>query len=467
MEIQSQHADKEATEKKPRVGEIFDLVISNLNEDGYGISHAGKLPVLVSGVLPGETVRVKITFSGHREAFATVIKVLRHSPARLKTPPCEQPASCDGCRFISMKYPMQLDWKRGMVENAIRQYTSLKGVTLHPVLPSPMQLHYRNSARLVITGKFTAPIIGTYRRNNQDVIDFGDCPLYHPLIIRVVAAVKEGIKRGKVPVYSARSGSGLLRYLVVRVSEVENRAMVVFVTAQRSFNEIHHLGKFLQGSVPEVEVIVQNINDSPGKAFLGDKDHFVTRKRTLQDAIGALRFDISPRSFFPANSGASKTAYEKVLEWEDLSGRETVICLYAGSGSIPLYLARRAKTVMGIEPGERGVMETEKNARLNGIRNCRFEAGEGAELLAELRGEGIAPDLIVINTPAKGCGKEVLQQAVLLAPARVILLSGSLLSLVQDLDILNRFGYRTMEVQPMDMFPYTPRVDTLSLMVKE
>jgi len=354
-----------------------------------------------------------------------------------------------------------------MVGNAIREYTALKGVTLHPVLPSPVQLQYRNSARLVITGKFTAPVIGTYRRNSQDVIDVGDCPLYHPLIIRVVAAVKEGIKRGKVPVYSARSGSGLLRYLVIRVSESENRAMVVFVTAQRSFNEIHHLGKFLQGSVPEVEVIVQNINDSPGKAFFGEKDHFVTRKQTLQDTIGVIRFDISPRSFFPANSGASKTAYENILEWGDLSGRETLICLYSGSGGIPLYLAHRAKTVVGIEPGERGVREAEKNARLNGIRNCRFEAGEGADLLTELRGEGIAPDLIVINAPAKGCGREVLQQAAALAPARIIHLSGSLLSLVQDLDILNRFGYRTLEVQPMDMFPHTPRVDTLSLMVKE
>jgi 23S rRNA (uracil1939-C5)-methyltransferase len=466
MKNQQRPSVKQTTEKRPRTGDLFDLAIAALDENGYGIGRSGEMQVLVTGVLPGETVQVRVTYAGRREIFAATVKVLRNSPKRLQTPPCAKDAACDDCPLIVMKYPAQLDWKKGIVENALRGYSALHGITPHPLIPSPKTLNYRNSARLVITGKFTAPLIGTYRRNSQDVIDVGDCPLYHPLIIRVVEAVKEGIKRGKVPVYSARSGSGLLRYLVVRVSDAENRAMVVFVTAQRSFNEIHHLGKFLRESVPEVEVIVQNINDSPGKAFLGDKDHFVTRKHSLQDTIGALRFDISPRSFFPANSGGSQATYDKILEWGDLSGKETVICLYSGSGGIPLYLARRAKTVVGIEPGERGVMEAGKNARLNGIRNCHFEDGEAVALLTEMRGEGIAPGLIVIKTPAKGCGREVLQQAVLLAPARIIFLAASLQPLAYDLDIMSSLGYRTLEVQPVDMFPQTSRMETISLLVK-
>jgi 23S rRNA (uracil1939-C5)-methyltransferase len=213
-------------------------------------------------------------------------------------------------------------------------------------------------------------------------------------------------------------------------------------------------------------VIVQNVNDSPGKAIFGEKDHFVTRKRTLHDTIGDIRFDISPRSFFPVNSGGSQAVYEKVREWAALSGRETVFGLYCGSGGIPHYLSRWAKMVVGIEPGEREVAEAEKNARLNGIRNCSFKAGEEAELLSELRREGVCPDLIVINIPRKGCEKEVLQQTVLLAPSRIILLSGSIQSLAHDLDILSRLGYRTLEVQPVDMFPQTSRMETVSLLVK-
>jgi 23S rRNA (uracil1939-C5)-methyltransferase len=250
------------------------------------------------------------------------------------------------------------------------------------------------------------------------------------------------------------------------VAEAENRVMVVFITAQRSFNEIHHLGKFLQGSVPEVEVVVQNINDMPGKAIFGEKNHCVTRIRTLRDTISDIRFHISPSSFFPVNIGSAQAIYEKVREWATLSGRETVIDIYCGNGGIPLYLALWAKTVVGIGPGESGVKDAEKNARLNGIRNCRFEAGDAAELLTELREEGVRPDLIVINMPRKGCEREVLQQVVALAPARIIHLSGFLQPLAHDLDILRRLGYCTLEVQPVDMFPQTSRVETVSLLVK-
>ena len=466
MKKQPQPSTRETTEKKPRVGDIFDLTIATLDEDGYGIGRSGETQVLVTGALPGETVRVRVTFAGRREILASTVKVLRNNPKRLQTPPCANSAGCDDCPLIVMKYPAQLDWKRGIVENALRGYSALQGVKPLPVIPSPKPLHYRNSARFVVAGRSTAPAIGIYRRNSHDVIDIADCPLYHPLVNQVVQAVREGIKKGKVPVFSERSSTGLLRYLVVRVSEAENRVMAVFVTAERSFNEIHHLAKFLQGSVPEVEVVVQNVNDSPGKAMFGEKDYFVTRKRAFHDAIGDIRFDISPRSFFPVNSGGSLAVYEKVREWASLSGKETVIGLYCGSSGIPHYLARWAKTVVGIEPGQRDVAEAEKNARLNGIRNCRFEAGEAAELLTELRGEGVRPDLIVINMPRKGCEKEVLQRALLLAPSRIILLSGSLQPLAQELDILVSLGYRTLEVQPVDMFPQASRMETVSLLVK-
>ncbi len=466
MKKQPQPSARETTDKKPRVGDIFDLTIATLDEDGYGIGRSGETQVLVTGVLPGETVRARVTFAGHREILASTVKVLRNSPKRLQTPPCANSAACDDCQLIVMKYPAQLDWKRGVVENALRGFSSLQGVTPRPVIPSPKPLHYRNSARFIIAGRSTAPAIGIYRRNSHEVIDIAGCPLYHPLIDRVVQAVKEGIKKGKVPVYSERSGNGLLRYLVVRVSEAENRAMAVFVTAERSFNEIHHLGKFLQGAVPEVEVVVQNVNDSPGKAMFGEKDHFVTRKRAFHDTIGDIRFDISPRSFFPVNGGGSRAVYEKARGWAGLSGKETVIGLYCGNGGILLYLARWAKTVVGIEPGERDVAEAEKNARLNGILNCRFEADNAVELLTELRGEGVCPDLIVINIPRKGCERDVLQQAVALAPGRIILLSGSLQPLAHDLDILGSLGYRTLEVQPVDMFPQTSRMETVSLLVK-
>ena len=231
------------------------------------------------------------------------------------------------------------------------------------------------------------------------------------------SACGEGrIRKGKVPVYSARSGTGFLRYLVVRVSESENRVMATFVTAQRSFNEIHHLAKHLRLAVPEVEVAVQNVNSSSGNVILGDKDYFLTPRKELTDTIGDTRFAISPRSFFQVNGGGARIIYEKVREWAALTGQETVVDVYCGVGGISLFLARRATNVVGIEVIAAAVADAEKNARMNGIKNCRFSAGDASELLEEMKLEAKSVDLMILNPPRKGCEEQVLKDAALLAP---------------------------------------------------
>ena len=315
--------EKKEPRKKPRVGEIIEVAVTGMDSDGYGLATVLDMPLLVNGALPGEFVKARVAFPGKREVFADAVSILRRSPDRLITPPCAKAATCDGCPLVAMKYSAQLAWKQALVKGEVVRYASLAETVVHDILPSPRPLNYRNSAKLVVAGKFSAPVIGIYRRNSHDVTDIGDCPLHHPLINKVVQAVREGIRKGKVPVYSARSKSGLLRYLVVRVSESDNRVMVLFVTAERSFNEIHHLAKHLRTAVPEVEVAMQNVNTSSGNAILGDRDYFLTARKELSDTIGDVRFAVSPRSFFQVNSGGARIIYEKVREWARLTGRET------------------------------------------------------------------------------------------------------------------------------------------------
>ncbi|GFE58687.1 23S rRNA (uracil(1939)-C(5))-methyltransferase RlmD [Geobacter sp. AOG1] len=466
MKKQPSTTTRPAGKEDVRVGQLIDVTITTLNEDGFGLATTGTKPLLVSGVLPGEQAQVRITFVGRRECFATVVRILRHAPQRLMSSPCEKLGHCDGCPLMFMKYPAQLAWKRDLVEKTLTRYRSLQELTLHDVLPSPRPLHYRNSAKLVISGKSASPVIGIYRRNSHEVLEIGDCPLHNPLINTIVAAVREGIKKGKVPIYSPRNGRGLLRYLVIRVAETENRAMVVFVTAERSFNEIHHLAKHLQSVVPQVAVVAQNVNASAGNIILGDRDHFITRERTLHASIGETRFTISPRSFFQVNSGSAEIIYRKVREWANLTGREFVVDLYCGIGGISLFLAPSAKKVLGIEVVEAAVADAELNARLNGIGNCTFEAGDAGGLLTELRQKQERVDLLVLNPPRKGCDEQVLQEAAALAPDRMIYVSCSPSTLARDLDILVGLGYRTVQVQPVDMFPQTPHVENMALLLK-
>ncbi|MBT1074618.1 23S rRNA (uracil(1939)-C(5))-methyltransferase RlmD [Geobacter grbiciae] len=445
-------------------GQVVTLTITGFDDEGFGTaSHEGK-KVLVTGALPGETVSIRVTHNGPRTMFGEAITILSPSPDRMPSPSCTT-SSCSNCPLISMNYGAQLTLKRNLVEKEIRSFASLRAVPINDVISSPRPLQYRNSAKLVVAGTFRSPIIGIYRRNSHNVVDISVCPLHHPLINRVVAAVKEGIRKGKVPVYNPRTDTGILRYLVVRVSEHTGRAMAVFVTAQRSYNEIHHLAKFVKQAVPELDVAVQNVNTSEGNVILAPHDHFLTKDHAIIEELAGVRFSISPRSFFQVNSGGARIIYEKVREWSALAGKEKVVDLYCGIGGISLFLAPGAREVHGIEYVDAAVADAERNARLNGIRNCSFEAGDAAELLEELVEEGTEPDVIIFNPPRKGCDRRVLEAAVDSGPGRMIYVSCSPATLARDLDILAGLGYQTREVQPVDMFPQTPHIENVALLV--
>ncbi|HEY4743316.1 MAG TPA: 23S rRNA (uracil(1939)-C(5))-methyltransferase RlmD, partial [Desulfuromonadaceae bacterium] len=381
---------------------MLEVDISGLDDEGYGIARSETHGLRISGALPGDTVRIGIDHVAQRIAFGHVKKILVPSPLRSKRPPCGDSAICLGCPLIAMKYREQAEWKQRYICDHLRHYGELGDITVHPLLSPQRLIHYRTTARLAIAGKHSEPFIGIFRRSTHDVIDLNDCPIHHPLVNRVVETVRRGITKNKVTIYNPRSRMGLLRYLVVRVSEAEQKAMVVFVTSERSYNEIHHLGKFVREQLPEVEVVAQNVNSSEGNVIMGPADHFLTTKHHITERIGDVALMISPRSFFQVNPDAARLIYDKVRQWAELTANDTVLDLYCGIGGIALSLASAAGKVIGVEVVEAAVADARRNASLNGARNCRFEAGDAAELLEDLEEEGERIDVVVLNPPRKG-----------------------------------------------------------------
>ena len=446
---------------------VLELRISSLDEDGYGFARSEDgMTLRVGGALPGDVVLAGVDHVAGGTAFCHVKKMLQPSPLRSNSPPCRESADCFGCPLIPMKYSEQKNWKRGMILAEMAKYPTLAGVVVHPLLSPDNLIHYRTTAKLTVAGKFSEPFIGIYRRASHDVYDLEQCPIHHPLIDKVVEAVRKGIKKGKVQIYNPQSKMGLLRYLVVRVSVYEKKAMVVFVTSKRSFNEIHHLGRFVQEQVPEVEIVVQNVNATEGNVIMGQKDFFLTKKLHLTEKIGDVSFRISPRSFFQVNNSGANLIYSKVREWAALTGSETVLDLYCGIGGISLFLAKDAKEVIGVEVVEEAVADAAMNARINGIRNCSFEAGDVADLLDEMTGEKVSVDVAVLNPPRKGCDQKVLERVSALGPKSIIYVSCSPQSLARDLDILSKLGYVCPEIQPVDMFPQTVHVENVARLIK-
>jgi 23S rRNA (uracil1939-C5)-methyltransferase len=452
-------------DEKPNLhsGLLVELKIASTTNEGFGVAmHEGKR-VLVAGGLPGEVLVARVTYVGRREAFANTLKALKVSPDRNPHPACGLGRVCDGCGLMQMRYPAQLAWKKSLVTRELRKYPSLAEVKIFDTIASPNELNYRNTAKLVVAGKFSDPVIGIYRRNTHEVMEITNCSLHHPLINKVVQAAKVGIRKGKVQIYNQKSEMGLLRYLVVRVAEPADKVMVVLVTNDQGYNEMHHLAKYIQEQVPEVAVVSQNINTTTGNVIFGHKDRFITKAQTLRAYVGDKSFTLSPHSFFQVNSGAARIIYEKVRELAALTGTERVIDVYCGIGGISLFLAAKAKEVVGIEFVEAAVADATENAAQNGARNCRFVAGDAAHLIDEIGEEGGA-DLIVLNPPRKGCEEKVLLSVAAIKPARIIYVSCSPETLSRDLDILSRLGYRTLEVHPVDMFPQTIHVEDVVLL---
>jgi 23S rRNA (uracil1939-C5)-methyltransferase len=455
----------QGADQKPNLhsGMTLELKIAATTNEGFGVSmHEGKR-VLVAGGLPGEQLVARVTYVGRREAFANTLKCIKTSPDRQPAPACSMGKCCDGCGLMQMRYPAQLVWKKSLVAREIRKYPSLAEVQIHDTVGSPKELNYRNSAKLVVAGKFSEPVIGIYRRNTHEVLEIDDCPLHHPLINQVVKAAKVGIRKGKVAIYNPKSEMGLLRYLVVRVAEPSDRVMVVLVTSEQGYNEMHHLAKHIQQAVPEVAVVAQNINNSTGNVIFGHKDRFITKAQTLRAYLGEKTFSLSPHSFFQVNSGAAEIIYEKVRELAALTGVARVIDVYCGIGGISIFLADQAREVVGIEFVEAAVADATENAALNRAGNCRFVAGDAAHLIDEI-GEDGGADLIILNPPRKGCEEKVLESVAGIKPARIIYVSCSPETLSRDLDILSRLGYRTLQVHPVDMFPQTIHVEDVALL---
>ena len=461
--FRAEHAH--GSEHKPSLhsGQTLELKIAATTNEGFGVSMYEGKRVLVANGLPGEQLVARITYVGRREAFANTIKCIQTSPDRQPSPACHMGKCCDGCGLMQMRYPAQLAWKKSLVTREIRNYPSLAEVKVFDTIGSPRVLNYRNSAKLVVAGKFSDPVIGIYRRNTHEVLEIEDCPLHHPLINAVVKAAKVGIRKGKVPIYNPKSEMGLLRYLVVRVAEPSDRVMVVLVTSEQGYNEMHHLAKHIQQAVPEVAVVAQNINNSTGNVIFGHKDRFITKAQTLRATMGEKTFSLSPHSFFQVNGAAAEIIYQKVRELAALTGTERVIDVYCGIGGISIFLADRAREVVGIEFVEAAVADATENAALNRAGNCRFEAGDAAHLIDEIGADGGA-ELIVLNPPRKGCEEKVLQSVAGIKPTRIIYVSCSPETLSRDLDILSRLGYRTVEVHPVDMFPQTIHVEDVALL---
>ena len=218
--------------------------------------------------------------------------------------------------------------------------------------------------------------------------------------------------------------------------------------------------------LPHVVSIHQNIQTYRNNVIMGRETNLLWGKPTILDRIGRLTFHISPRSFFQVNTKQAEVLYNKALEFANLKGEETVIDAYCGTGTITLFLAQKAREVYGIEIVKPAILDAQKNARDNNVRNAEFIVGDATEVMPRLYKQGVRADVVVVDPPRAGCTETVLKTFANMQPDRIVYVSCNPASLARDLAVLEQLGYKAKKVQPVDMFPMTSHVETVALIEK-
>lgn len=442
---------------------IIEMTIDNLGHEGEGVGRYQGFTLFVPGALPQEHVRVKVVHVKKNYGYGELLEVLKESPERM-VPPCPVYDQCGGCSLQHLSYIAQLRYKWQIVIDQLERIGKITDALVHPTIGMDEPWRYRNKVQVPIGEREGGLVAGFYAKGTHNIIDMNACLIQHERGDEVVATVKRiGQKLGIRP-YNEVTGEGLLRHVVVKVGFSTGQLMIVLVTNGEKIPRVEEWIQEIRESIPNVTSILQNINTKRTNVILGDKTKVLWGQEVIYDTIGGLKFAISARSFFQVNPVQTEMLYNKALEYADLSGEETVIDAYCGIGTISLFLAKKAKKVYGVEIVPEAIADAKRNAKLNGIDNVEFEVGTAESILPKWKEAGIQADVIVVDPPRKGCDESLLQTIIAMQPKRVVYVSCNPSTLARDLRILEDGGYKTLEVQPVDMFPHTAHVECVVLM---
>ncbi len=451
-----------AKEIPVRAGETCEFSVERLGSHAEGVARAEGFTVFVPGALPGERVCARVDVVKKTYASAVLTEILAPSSERTE-PRCSVYAACGGCQLQHLSYEAQLREKRRQVEDAVRHIGGLDNVEICPTIGGE-SWGYRNKMQFPIGRVGGETVVGCFAQGSHEIVDTELCYIQHQTNNDLMNAMRDAVRKLGIPVYDEDRHTGLIRHIVGRVG-MNGDAMAVVVTARREMPQARELVKLLRARVPRLVSVHQNIQTYRNNVILGRETKLLWGKPAIRDVIGPLAFQVSPRSFFQVNTAQAETLYKKALEYANLGGGETVIDAYCGTGTITLFLARKARKAYGIEVVPPAILDARKNARANHIRNAEFIVGDAADVMPRLYHEGVRPDVIVTDPPRAGCTPVVLETFVRMHPSRIVYVSCNPATLARDLAILDSLGYRADKIQPVDMFPMTSHIETVSLIV--
>lgn len=453
---------------------IENVTVTDIATEGKAVGKVNDMVVLISHAIPGDVVDLKVVKIHRNYLEAIPIRFSSYSSLRIE-PPCRQFAVCGGCKWQDLDYDKQLEYKQKDVFEQLVRIGRLPIRHICPILRAPETYFYRNKLEFTFSPtRWLYPeemgqlpegtdlhALGFHMPGKFDkVLDLDECLLQREPSNRIRKAVKQFAVAHGMPFFDMRTHEGFLRTMVSRIAST-GEIMIILTFAYEDIAVRTSLLDYLADTFPEITSLMYVINSKPHDSF-ADLDVRLYRGRPyILEQMGDLQFKIGPKSFYQTNSRQAAALYGVVKQAAGLTGHEVVYDLYTGIGTIANFIARDCGKVVGVEYVPEAIEDARENARFNHIGNTAFYAGDMKDVFTlQFVEQNGSPDVVILDPPRAGVHPKVLENLMVLHPARIVYVSCNPSTQARDLAVLSGM-YDIAMVQPVDMFPQTHHVENV------
>ncbi len=369
---------------------------------------------------------------------------------------CPVAARCGGCQMTKLPYQEQLRVKQHRMEELLRPFCPVE-----PIRGMASPLYYRNKVHAVLSvDKSGRPVSGVYAAGTHRVVPVKHCLIEDQRADRIIHSIVELLPRFRLRIYNEYTHRGFLRHIVIRTGQFTGQIMVVLVTTSLEFPGKKEFVQALLQLHPEITTIVVNENNRQTSMVLGNRESVLYGSGYMEDELCGKRFRISPRSFYQVNAQQAEVLYETTIDLMGLTGSETLLDAYCGTGTIGLCASDKAARLIGVELNADAVKDARINAETNHVRNASFYCDDAGRFMTRMAKEGHVPDVVCMDPPRSGSDVPFLTAVKTLAPKKIVYVSCGPDTLARDLDFLCRDGqYKALKAVPVDMFPCTEHTE--------
>ena len=376
--------------------------------------------------------------------------------------PCPYAKKCGGCSLQNLPYEEQLHLKQAKLIKLLGRFGRVD-----EIIGMEEPTHYRNKIQAAFRSRSGKVVSGVYQSASRRIVEVEGCMLEDECAEPILKTIRKLCTSMKIRPYDLESGQGFIRHVLIRKGSHSGEIMVVLVTTKGEFRSERSFINELLRRHPEITTLVRNVNPTDTPLFLGSESRVLFGEGYITDRLCGLDFRISPRSFYQVNPVQTEILYGKAKEFAGLTGHETVIDAYCGTGTIGLTVADTAKEVIGVEVNRDAVADAVENAKSNGITNAVFHAADAGDFMEAMVARGQTADVVITDPPRAGCSGKFLHSLMKLSPKRIVYVSCNPETLARDLYTLTKGGYKVKKIQPVDMFPWTGHVESVVCLTRK